>query len=160
MNNLSWKILAVLAFALVIAGCGPGGPRLYKAGGTVTYNGKPVEGAQVTFGYPDGNFANGVTDAAGKFQLVYMGRVGALPGKCVVAVSKVSTPAPSGNAPPAGADPAEMAKAMEEFKKSQDKAGRPKSEIPEKFADPKISGLTYEVTTDEKANDFNIELKD
>src|SRR4029077_4502649 len=54
MNSLSWKCLAVLALALTIAGCGEPGPRLYKAGGTVNYKSAPVEGAQVTFAYEDG----------------------------------------------------------------------------------------------------------
>jgi hypothetical protein len=140
-----------------MSGCGPGGPRVYKAGGTVTYNNKPVEGAQVTFGYADGNFANGVTDAAGKFQLVYMGNPGgAPPGKCDVGISKISAPSITA---PTTTDPSKMMEAMKEFQKAKDKAP-PKSEIPLKYANPAASGLKYEITTDEKANNFTIDLKD
>src|SRR5678809_957740 len=104
MNSLSWKCLAILALALTVAGCGDGGPRLYKAGGTVTYKSAPVEAAQVTFAYEDGEFANGTTDKDGKFQLVYKGKPGgAALGKCKVTVVKqagatavASAPTPTG----------------------------------------------------------------
>ena len=89
MNNLLWKTLALSAIALAASGCGPGGPRLYKAGGTVTYKKAPLPGAQVTFSYDDGNFASGYTDAAGKFTLTYLNNpAGARAGKCKVSVSK------------------------------------------------------------------------
>src|SRR5690242_10205745 len=89
MNTFRWKCLAVLTLALLASGCGGGGPRLYKAGGTVTRKKVPVEGAQVTFAYDDGNFASGHMDKAGKFQLTYQNRPGgAVPGKCKVTVSK------------------------------------------------------------------------
>jgi hypothetical protein len=165
VNSLSWKILTVLALALVVTGCGPKGPPLYKAGGTVTYNTKPVDGATVTFEYPDGNFANGVTDAAGKFQLTYMGKPGgAAPGKCKVSVIKSA--AIANVTPPAAGekDPIKMMEAMKKASAPTMKEGggvaAPKALIPLKYASSTGSGLSFEIKTTEKDNDFLIELKD
>lgn len=169
MNNSFWKCLSVLALALVVAGCGTGGPRLYKAGGTVTYNDKPVSDAEVIFQYEDGNSSSGRTDAAGKFTLLYFGNPkGAAAGKCLVSVNKSAALAGSGN--PAGTDtndPAEMMKRMkqvgEETMKSASSGGSyvaPKGELPAKYSDFKSSGLSFEITTDETKNNFDIVLKD
>ena len=173
MNSFSWKCLAVLALALFVLGCGPGGPKLYKAGGTVTYNNAPVEGAMVTFLYDDGNFANGSTDAAGKFQLVYVGRPGgAALGKCKVGVTKAAAAtSASPGAPATTAKPkteeewkAEMARKEAEVnnlkKKMETPVAPPKDLLPAKYADPNTSGLTFEVKADEAQNDFKIDLKD
>jgi len=159
MNKLTCRILAVLAVAF-LAGCGPGGPKLYKAGGTVTLNKAPLEGAQVTFAYDDGNFASGYTDAAGKFSLTYMNNpAGARAGKCKVSVSKKPGSTYKANSAILDATPksAEDLRAkeraqketMEQFTKEQEAAGR---------------GLekdvgTLEVTSDETKNDFPIDLK-
>lgn len=165
MNSFSWKILAVLALALVVSGCGESGPRLYKAGGTVTYNSQPVEGATVTFAYDNGNFASGATDAAGKFQLIYMGRPGGtVLGKCTVSVAKVA--GSGGTPPPAGEkDPLKMMEAMKAAGSStmqgeNNMNTQPKSLIPAKYANASTSGLTFEIKATEKDNDFPIDLKD
>jgi hypothetical protein len=163
MKPLLWTCLAVSAMVVVAAGCSSSGPRLYKAGGTVTRNKKPVEGAHVTFAYDNGNFATGHTDAAGKFQLTYQNRPGgAVPGKCTVTVSKKgaggpATPAPAIlDAPPKSAEgmKAKMAaqqKAMEEATK------RAEAKSPDDFMK---TGFTFEITTDESKNNFEIEIKD
>lgn len=168
MNSFFWKSFSVLALALVIAGCGTPGPRVYKAGGTVTYNGQPVSGAAVTFKYEDGNSAAASTDAAGKFNLTYMGNPkGAAAGKCTVAVSKIAGPAgmtpPSG---PASKDPMEMTKMMQKMGEDQLKKAEsgqstaPKNELPAKYAEFSTSGFSFEITTDESKNNFDIPLKD
>jgi hypothetical protein len=175
MNSLSWKCLAVTALALTVAGCGESGPRLYKAGGTVTYKSLPVEGAEVTFAYDDGEFANGVTDAAGKFQLAYKGKPGgAALGKCKVTVSKV---AGLKAAAPAAATTNKVVKSEADFKeqqkakmesmikfaadkKEQDASGGAQSLIPKKYADPSTSGFTYDIVADESKNVFALDLKD
>ncbi|MGI8978759.1 MAG: carboxypeptidase-like regulatory domain-containing protein [Pirellulaceae bacterium] len=167
MNIFSWKCLAVAVLALVASGCGGGGPKLYKAGGTLTNNNVPVEGAQVTFAYEDGNFANGFTDAAGKFQLSYMNRPGGVvPGKCKVSVSKRAgaagaTATTDFSKTPKSAEEqqamqAEQQKMMEAFANKQaelDVAGGGSADISK-------SGLELEVTTDESKNNFVIDLKD
>jgi len=173
MNSLSWKCLAVLALALTVAGCGEPGPRLYKAGGTVNYKSAPVEGAQVTFAYEDGEFASGTTDAAGKFQLAYKGKPGgAALGKCKVTITKA--PGAKTVAPAAATDKKVIKseadyKAQEkakmdsmlkfaEEKKALDQAGG--SLIPKKYSDPSTSGFAFEITTDESKNNFTLDLKD
>ena len=161
MKPFCWKCLAVSALVLVVAGCG-GGPRLYKAGGTVTRNKKPVEGAYVTFAYDNGNFANGTTDAAGKFQLTYQNRPGgAVPGKCTVSVSKKGTsstePAPAVlNAPPKSAEE-QKAKMMAREKLMADATKRAAETSPDDFTK---TGLIFEITTDESKNNFEIDVKD
>ena len=162
MNTFLWKCLAVSALALVTAGCGGGGPRLYKAGGSVTRNKKPVEGAQVTFAYDDGNFASGFTDKAGKFQLTYQNRPGgAVPGKCTVTVSKqgggtTMTPPAILDAPPKSAEE-RMAK-LEAQKKMMEAATRQaEAKSPDDFVK---TGLLFEITTDESKNNFEIDVKD
>jgi hypothetical protein len=165
MSNVLCKCIAVLTLGMAIAGCGPGGPSLYKAGGTVTYNGQPVSGANVTFQYEDGNSASGVTDAAGKYTLTYLGNPkGAAVGKCMVSVSKIAAiaGAPSGSSAEASKDPAAIMKMMQGMGEAQMKgeAGPPKNELPAKYVDFKTSGLSFEITTDEAKNNFEIVLKD
>jgi hypothetical protein len=172
VNSLSWKCLAVLALAFVASGCGDGGPRLYKAGGTVTYKSAPVEGAQVTFTYDDGSFARGVSDRDGKYQLSHLGRsIGAAVGKCKVSVTKTSNVS-AAPPPVAGA-----AKTKEEIEREKMKmlnssrevvdkqaamaaAGGSQPLIPKKYADASTSGFSFEITANESANNFTLDLKD
>ena len=160
---------------MLVVGCGDGGPRLYKAGGVVTYKGANVEGATVTFAYDDGNFANGVTDKDGKFQLSYLGKPGgAALGKCKVGITKtaetkvgVLAPVPT-NKPPKSAeekkqqDDAKVAamKAFAEAKAAEAAGGGAASLIPKKYADANTSGLVYDITANEANNNWTIELKD
>lgn len=161
MNSLLWKCLALSALALATAGCGPGAPRLYKAGGTVTRNKEPLVGAQVTFAYSDGNFASGFTDQAGKFELAYMNRPGGtVPGKCKVTISKRS--GESSGPPPAILDKVPTSAAEQ---KAKEKAQRETMEVFEKKDaegdKPEFEKVvSLEVTTDESKNNFQIDLTD
>ncbi len=129
----------------------------------MTYNATPLAQADVTFLYDDGNFATGSTDAAGKFDLIYMGRPGGAPlGKCKVTVTKSAV---SGTAPPpAGAKPEDMMKAMRAATGTTMQQGGDKTMakalVPAKYANPDGSGISFEIQADEKANDFKIDLKD
>ena len=90
---------AVLA-ALFAAGCG-GRPtadysilRLAEAGGRVTLDGQPLEGAVVRFHPADGSprYAYGQTDADGRYTLNFDSRQpGVRPGKKVVRISTAAT---------------------------------------------------------------------
>ena len=86
------RILSVLALSLLVAalatGCG-GNPKTFQVGGTVTYRGKPVEGASVVF-FPTGaRPAAGKTDAQGRFTLLsYKPGDGAVLGEHVVCITK------------------------------------------------------------------------
>lgn len=167
MNKYFCNFLTILAVAVLAGGCGPGGPRLYKAVGTVTYKEKPVENAIVNFYYEDGNAASGVTDAAGKFELGYLGRPGgAAAGKCTVSVVPAA-PAPSGSPAPAGK--MELSKMSPEEQKKMATIANPQSAVPPpasasatlpaKYGDPKTSGLQFEVQANNN-NNFPIVLKD
>lgn len=170
MNSLSWKCLAVLALALVVAGCGEPGPRLYKAGGTVNYKSAPVEGAQVTFAYEDGEFASGTTDASGKFQLAYKGKPGgAALGKCKVTITKVAGTTATA---PAAATESKVIKSEADYKArekakmdamlkfSEQSASGTQALIPKKYGDPTTSGFAVEIVADESKNNFTFDLKD
>jgi len=173
MNSLSWKCLAVLALALVVAGCGDGGARLYKAGGTVSYKNAPVADAHLTFAYDDGNFANAVTGPDGKFQLTYMGKPGgAALGKCKVGIVKdknltVAVTSSSGPVKPKTPEEykkmqAEKENAMKGYadqKAKQDAAGGGDL-IPKKYRDAATSGLVFEIKADDSQNNFDIKLAD
>jgi hypothetical protein len=88
-------ILAGLV-ATVLPGCG-GGPTLVPVHGTVTINGKPLEGATVAFAPEQGNAVDtpgtDVTGPEGNYKLMYQGRSGIAPGKYRVAISKLEAKA-------------------------------------------------------------------
>ena len=58
---------------LVVSGCGQSGPKLGSVTGTVTLDGKPVQGALVTFlsKAENGSSSFGKTDTNGKYQLEF-----------------------------------------------------------------------------------------
>lgn len=138
-------------FALsLLLGCGPGGPTLYPATGTVTLDGKAVEGAEVVFAAPGGGLATGTTDAAGKFSLSTGGKPGAPEGEYGVSVTKQSI---TGGSMPANPTPEDMAKMVKENT-------MPKVEhlLPPKYSTIQSSGLTATVTKDKAKNDFPLNL--
>ena len=90
-RELSVAVLSVL----FVGGCGGDAsdrPMVAPVKGTVTYEGKPVEGASVAF-WTDGapRAALGVTNAQGEFQLTtFESGDGAVPGEHTVTVTKTS----------------------------------------------------------------------
>ena len=84
---------AALCVAAWAAGCGPAGPELHPAGGTVRFaDGTPVAGAVVEYLPPSGGpAARGRTDADGRFTLATGGRAGAVAGNHRVGVSRAVT---------------------------------------------------------------------
>jgi hypothetical protein len=101
--------------------------------GEVTYQGRPLEGYQVTF-MPEGGRrpAVGVTDAAGKF-ILGTNDVGdgAPPGKSKVAFVWI---------PPRSGEPGQ-----ETINDNPDKLPKPKVKIPAKYSDPEKSGIVQDV---------------
>ena len=165
MNNFLRIFVATSALALVASGCTGGGPKLYKAEGTVTDNKVPVAGAQVTFAYDDGNFANGYTDAAGKFVLTYMNRPGgAAPGKCKVSITKrgggtATAPAILDATPKSAAEQ----KAKQEAQKQQmEEFGKKQAELDAEGGNTDLTKgrLTLEIKANEDENNFLIDLQD
>jgi hypothetical protein len=74
---------------LLMAGCGSGSG-LAPVKGKVTLDGQPLEGAVVHFQptAPGGSPSSGVTDADGRYELMYtFNTPGAMPGEHVVSIS-------------------------------------------------------------------------
>jgi hypothetical protein len=77
----------------LVGGCGPDRPLTIPVDGTVTVDGRPVEGASVMFmpQFP-GRPALGVTDASGQFRLTtFASGDGAQPGQHTVTVTLQKT---------------------------------------------------------------------
>ncbi len=80
--------LGLFAFA----GCGDAGPKLVPVSGTITLNGKPLEGAEIAF-MPDasnkaGLAATDLSGPQGNFKVSTLNRSGAVPGKYKVKITK------------------------------------------------------------------------
>jgi hypothetical protein len=92
----------VVTCSLVAVGCGRA-PEIAKVVGTVTFRGKPVEGANVTFFPDEGSLANAKTDSQGKFELAVCRpgsdvRDGAQVGGHIVTIAK-KVPIPAARRP-------------------------------------------------------------
>ena len=158
--------------ATAIVGCNKG-PSLktYPVTGTVTYNGKPLADATVTYlskaegqGVPA---TTGTTDSDGLFSLsTYLGPKdvlrGAPPGDYKVTVVKKTDPGPPGGETSKDLEnvtdeqrQASMSKMWAQQRggdpKSEKKPSeqKPESEIPLKYAKPETSGLSATVVTGE-----------
>lgn len=146
----------LLICSVLLVGCGGGDiPKTVPVTGTVTLDGKPIEGATVNFISDEGSItASGKTDANGKFSLqAIIGSqtaTGTVVGSHGVAVVKTES---SGQEV---TDPKAMMAQMttnpaitSQFKQ--------KYLIPEKYSNPLQSKLKFQVT-DAGPNDFKIEL--
>jgi hypothetical protein len=92
-TNLT-KQLALAALSLLtpaLIGCGRGNyPEVATVTGVVLLDGKPLEGAEVTFAPLEGRSSTGLTDHTGKYSLSYTKKVrGAVLGQHTVKISKV-----------------------------------------------------------------------
>ena len=160
--------LAVLAL-VSLAGCGASNPPTFPVSGTVTLDGKPVEGAAVLFIPFDGTGqpASAMSDASGNYALTtFTANDGAMAGNYKIKVTKFDTPdggmSPYG-APaeePVSSGPAKKMTEEEERAKMeagytadqatpQGKAQVAKNELPAKYADQSTSGLTHMVVEGE-----------
>ena len=86
--------LLLLAFTLM--GCGDGAPKdapkLAPAAGIVSYNGRPVADASITFFPEKGPVGNATSDKEGKFQIKTNGALGASVGKHKVTITNAMKP--------------------------------------------------------------------
>jgi len=83
----------------LISGCGDG-PSLVPVSGIVTLDGKPLEGATLSFvpvaGNPISTGGSDVTGPNGNFKMTYQGRTGLAPGKYKILISKTEEVIPKG----------------------------------------------------------------
>ena len=141
--------LAVAVSTVALAGCGGDGRELRaRVIGTVTYRGKPLAGAAISFLPETVGWRSGIgkTDAEGKFVLgSYDPDDGVPVGKCKVAISLRGPPKKL----PKGAGEAFNDMIMD--------SGDPV--IPLKYFNPETSKLTAEVIAG-KTNEFTFDLVD
>jgi hypothetical protein len=138
--------MALSAAGLFSIGCGTGGPATASVSGTVTYNGKPVPNAHVSFVPSDASSraAEGLTDTSGRFTLgTFSPNDGAIVGKYKIGVIA--------NGPPRPAKPGEGSGMPGETV-----PGEPV--IPKKYFSPETSGLEHEVKSGR--NTVELTLKD
>lgn len=149
-NTLAVGLVAI-AMALGCSRTDPNRPKTVKAGGKVTLNGQPVEGANVTLAAEgQGRAGFGKTDAQGRFQLATTSAIdGVLPGTYQVSIMKQRT---------------EGGMTSEESQAFYEKTGKPPpppkviDELPPKYANPAASELKAIVNAS-GPNDFTFELK-
>jgi len=101
-NLVFTKIHVMLVIPLILAGCRPSdGIKLGKVEGTVTVDGQPIEGAELTFQPDAARPSYGITDSAGHYFLQFtMDRDGAVVGKHTVSITtKRSQSGGEGGAP-------------------------------------------------------------
>jgi hypothetical protein len=140
-------LASTTAMVLVVVGCGDG-PTLVPVSGVVTLDGKPLEGATLSFIPAPGNAistpGSDATGPTGNFKMSFNGRAGLAPGKYSVLVSKAEEVSnPSKKVPP------EFAKAS--FEKML--MGATKETIP-------AQKLTREVEVPpEGVTDFDLDFK-
>jgi hypothetical protein len=155
---------------LALAGCGGSSddaavadrPETSPVTGTVTYQGKPVEGATVSFlstvvpipGQPtDASSAYGLTDAQGTYRLTtFETDDGAVPGEYKVTITKIQTPPP-------GAQVSMDDPNYNPDSPAQTAAARPVYLVPERYSDRGTSNLTATVKAG-GGNTIPFELKD
>lgn len=152
------RSVAVVCGIAIASGCSSSDskiPEVVPAKGEVTYQDKPVEGADVVFtsSAPDGKPARGRTDTQGKFSLkTYIDPQhdldGAIPGDYQVIVTKKDV-----SATPMTAE--QMTKMGAEGKSMEP----PKDMLPAKYAIAQQSGLK-ETVKKGQANEFKINLTD
>ena len=147
-------LMGLLSMSMFVGCSGASSVKVYPAGGTITYDGKPLEGATVMFVPAKGAPSDGTTDASGKYTIKTNGKPGAPVGSNKVMVSKAPAGIPSNM--PANPTPDDMKLMMQ-------KGGKPlaaKSEIPEKYSQVEGSGLSADVTSNASQNVFDFDLKD
>jgi hypothetical protein len=140
------RFCTVALAALISAGC-DSKPQLVPAGGTVTYQQKPVPEADVIF-VPDAGGAPviGRTDGQGRFTLTTDGQPGAFPGSYQIGITAVRQLRKVSDAEAASMT-TEQIYANHEWV------------IPKKYNNLISSGLTATVTEDPAKNQFTFDLK-
>jgi hypothetical protein len=77
------QVFLASCLAVLLTGCGDSGPELCEVEGTVTLDGKPVAGAELTFvpqNVPTTMISYGLTDDAGHYELAFTAaKTGAIP---------------------------------------------------------------------------------
>ncbi len=162
MNTFKLGVVGVGLACLLLVGCsqstgGSNRPKTIPVKVTVKYKGQPVEGAIVTFKpkSSNGKGASGITDASGVAKLTtFTAGDGCIPGSYEVTIVKYEKSQQSASG---GVSEKDYEQAMSQVEESRETPA-PKNLLPKKYASPKTSGLTAEVS--ESQHDFTFELTD
>jgi hypothetical protein len=148
--SCSFSFASLLAI-LICVGCNSGSkrPPTYPVSGTVTYQGKPLEGAMVTFVPAEGSTheaATGLTDAEGKFKLTtYSADDGANLGDYLVKVAKYDGKKPTKEEQDAYIISYEEEQKLQ-FATDEKPTPPAKNLLPPKYGYEGTSGITFSVT--------------
>ena len=150
LASLRSALIAAMVFAFV--GCGEGGPPLLKVEGTVTFDGKPLENAELTFAPDPSNkdvtAGSAMTADDGTFKARYQSRFGLAEGKYKISIRKVETKDAAKLPAELKGDPTQM-EMLGEFKQS----------LPDKYASLDKSSFTIEVKSGAGPFDFELDSK-
>jgi hypothetical protein len=146
-----------MVFLGFLAGCSPAGVRVFPVTGTITYQGKPVENALVSFvpESPESRGASAMTESNGQFIVVAQGAKenGAMAGEYKIIVTKLIEIDDSGNEV--------IRKPVGEYNPNNEQVEiryEQKNLLPEKYAKRETTDL--KVTVEKKKNHFNLVLTD
>ncbi|MFN9717568.1 MAG: hypothetical protein ACK58L_02675 [Planctomycetota bacterium] len=123
---------------LASIGCGESGPNLVEVSGVITLDGVPVPrlGVQFSPTFEKASPAYGVTDADGRYKLLYSAnRTGAMPGMYNVEVQPLEA----------------------QFDEAGNRVGPPSVKLPKKFLTP--GALTAEVRSEDTTIHFELTSK-
>jgi hypothetical protein len=124
--------LTLVAAALLVAGCSRGTrvkrPPTYPVGGVVTFDGRPLAEATVSFNrVGGGDGAVALTDTEGRYRLTtFVPNDGCLPGEYEVTISKITFSPPASDSPMAT-------------------SGDPRNLLPPRYANSQTSGFAATV---------------
>ena len=152
-RRTSWLSCVSLCGMGLLANSGCGGVKTVPVTGTVTLDGKTLDGVSIVFvpTEQEGKQANGRTDASGTFTLSSVGAdQGALPGSSKVGLSKLKEgPAEAGKAvegqAPKGAPAGTMLSGPGGGGPGKGGMQKPAYALPVKYTNPNTSGITVEV---------------
>lgn len=145
-SSYHWLCIAWFSSSIAVLGCGGegGGPKTARVSGTVTLQGKPLDGAAVYF-MTDKFSGFGRTNAEGKYELVQ----GAVPGKNKVYISKRGLPEGVNPDPESGLDLGQVDAAEAVGVNDPTPKGAKKKTsadlVPEEFSNPQKSQLSFDV---------------
>lgn len=162
-------LIGALFVSLCVIGCSEipdDRPPVFPVTGTVTYKGKPVADALVTFASAKSpRSANATTNRDGKYSLTtFNSKDGAVAGEHLVVIIKlVSQPSASD---PAMATAPDLSKGLPAGYPTADKTGKvnlssggSENQLPAKYADGKLPSMKATVSATGN-NEFNFDLED
>lgn len=161
-HNRFFRTAVLTLSILLIAGCGSekrtGPVAVFPVTGILKHNGKPVEGADITFFNEASNTSSfGRTDAEGRFRMTtYSSNDGAIAGKNIVTIAKTVVAPPAAPVP----DSSSTAYIPPGFGALAAPPAKPAvSDVPAKYGSQQSSGLIAVVQESDK-NQVEFDLND